>query len=148
MERLNKTNSINEAVKRLTSMLGQSVDFSYEHPIGKDGHQYQPDLVVKVGDFIFLLEVKSTHQVGMIARAIKLLQGYETIVANTIPVVVVPFMDEVGISRCNEAEVSWLDLSGNADIKAPGLRLYIRGEKNNYKRPGRKWNPFSPKVHV
>jgi hypothetical protein len=32
-----------------------------------------------------------------------------------------------------------------ADITAPGLRLYVRGEKNKFISPGRNENPFAPK---
>lgn len=145
MERLNEKSALDEAVKQLKSMLGSSVDFRYEEPIVRDSRTFRPDLVVKVGGFNFILEFKSIHQVGAVASAIKQLQRYETIVENAIPLVVVPFMDEAGMKHCKEAGVSWLDLSGNADVKAPGLRLYVRGEKNKYKRPGRKENPFSPK---
>ena len=36
-------------------------------------------------------------------------------------------------------------ISGNADVTAPGLRLYVRGEKNKFTSAGRNENPFAPK---
>jgi ribosomal protein S28E/S33 len=41
--------------------------------------------------------------------------------------------------------VSWLDLSGNARIVAPGLRVQIEGKSNRFKRVGRPRSLFAPK---
>ena len=54
-------------------------------------------------------------------------------------------MGDVGRERCIEAGVGWLDLSGNARIFAPGLRILIEGKPNQYKRPGRPSSVFAPK---
>jgi hypothetical protein len=46
-----------------------------------------------------------------------------------VPVVVVPFMGEMGRRLCQAAAgVSWFDLSGNAEIVAPGQRSHIEGK--------------------
>ncbi len=145
MERLNEKNTLNEGVKFLKSLIGTSIDFREKHPIVKDALKYHPDLILKIGGFRFIIEAKCSLQVGAVARAIKQLQKYESVINDAILLVLVPFMDQAGMNHCKGAGVSWLDLSGNVDIKAPGLRLYVRGEKNKYKRPGRKENPFSPK---
>jgi hypothetical protein len=54
-------------------------------------------------------------------------------------------MGEVGRNLCNENDVSWVDLSGNADISAPNLRILIEGRPNQFKSPGRPANLFAPK---
>jgi DNA-binding MarR family transcriptional regulator len=59
--------------------------------------------------------------------------------------VAVPYMGEVGQRLCEEAEVCWLDLSGNAHLAAPGLRVTIEGKPNQFKRPGRPRSVFAPK---
>ena len=41
--------------------------------------------------------------------------------------------------------MSWLDLSGNANIIAPGIRVRVEGQPNLYKRPGRPSSAFAPK---
>lgn len=41
--------------------------------------------------------------------------------------------------------MSRLDLSGNADIRAPGLRILIEGAPNRFKGPGRPGSAFAPK---
>ena len=38
-----------------------------------------------------------------------------------------------------------MDLSGNADISAPGLRILIQGRPNLFKSAGRPSSPFAPK---
>jgi len=56
---------------------------------------------------------------------------------NAVPVVAVPYMGDLGKRLCAEADVSWFDLSGNADIDAPGLRVLIEGKPNRFVRSGR-----------
>ena len=59
--------------------------------------------------------------------------------------VAVPFMGPAGRERCEELNVGWLDLSGNARLVAPGLRVQIEGQANRYKGPGRPASAFAPK---
>jgi hypothetical protein len=61
-----------------------------------------------------------------------------------IPLVVVPFMGEVGRQVCAQAGVGWMDLAGNASIMAPGLRVLVEGRPNTAK-VGRPPNLFAPK---
>lgn len=42
--------------------------------------------------------------------------------------------------------LSWLDLSGNADIHAPGLRIFVEGKPNRFASAGRPSTVFSPKA--
>ncbi|HEY4238848.1 MAG TPA: hypothetical protein VGM88_03500 [Kofleriaceae bacterium] len=65
--------------------------------------------------------------------------------SKAIEVVAVPFMTDAGARMCAEQGMSWLDLSGNADIRGPGMRIRIRGEANRYVRRGRPSTPFAPK---
>lgn len=62
-----------------------------------------------------------------------------------IPLVAVPFMGPAGRERCEKADVGWLDLSGNARILAPGVRVRVDGQPNRFKRPGRPSSAFAPK---
>jgi hypothetical protein len=64
---------------------------------------------------------------------------------DAIPVLVVPYMGEIGRRICGEAGVCWLDLSGNAHLVAPGLRAHVEGKPNKFKRPGRPRSVFAPK---
>ncbi len=68
-----------------------------------------------------------------------------TLAGPAIPLVSVPFMGPVGRKLCEEARVGWLDLSGNARILAPGIRILTDGRPNRFKRPGRPASVFAPK---
>ena len=62
-----------------------------------------------------------------------------------LPLIVVPFMGPVGRDLCEKSSVSWFDLSGNAKIVAPGLRIWIEGRPNKYSDRGRPPNVFASK---
>ena len=59
--------------------------------------------------------------------------------------VAVAYMGSVGRRVCEEAGVSWMDLSGNGSIVAPGVRILVEGRPNRFKRRGRPSSVFAPK---
>jgi hypothetical protein len=104
------------------------------------------DLIQKTENWTFVYEHKNSGDAPAVAYAIESLNRYAKAVAkNAVPVVVVPFMGEVGRRICRQKGVSWLDLSGNANIKAPGLRIHVEGKTNAFKSAGRPKNIFAPK---
>ena len=104
------------------------------------------DLLVSAGNFNFAVEWKASGQASAAAMAI---QSVRRFVGKSrkpyIPLVAVPFLGEVGRKMCAEAEVCWLDLSGNAHLVAPGLRVSIEGKPNQFKAVGRPRSVFAPK---
>ncbi len=96
-----------------------------------------------VGTYRFALSWASSGAVGPVAQAVERLE--RTRARHEIPVVVVPYMGEAGAARCDDAEVAWLDLSGNASLRGPGLRVHVLGNPNRYVRRGRPVNPFAAK---
>lgn len=64
---------------------------------------------------------------------------------DTIPLVAVPFVGDRSRKLLAELGIGWLDLCGNASIKAPGLRVVISGNENRFKTRGPRENLFSPK---
>jgi len=46
---------------------------------------------------------------------------------------------------CQDHDLSWIDLSGNAHIKAPRLLIHVEGRQNRFKKVGRPANVFAPK---
>ena len=104
------------------------------------------DLLVRVGPHRFAIEWKSSGTIAVINAAIKQLQDYaQTLHGGIVPVIAVPFMGQAGRELCEERRISWLDLSGNARIVAPGLRIEILGNTNKFKQRGRPKNLFAPK---
>ena len=112
--------------------------------------QGAPDALIQVGQIVFALECRIATSTAALYHAIRKLK---TLVASTrisgldaqvVPVLVVPFMGPTGRSLCNDEGCSWLDLSGNADLRAPGLLVRIEGNPNRFKRRGRPASAFSP----
>jgi hypothetical protein len=54
-------------------------------------------------------------------------------------------MGEVGRLLCEKAGVGWVDLSGNARLVTPGLKVHIEGRPNLFKQSGRPADVFAPK---
>lgn len=62
-----------------------------------------------------------------------------------VPVVVAPFLSDASRGACEAAGASFFDLSGNAKLVAPGLRILVQGNPNRFTRPGRPASLFAPK---
>ena len=65
--------------------------------------------------------------------------------ADNLILLVTPFLSDGAKNLCAEHQISWFDLSGNAHIIAPNLRVIIEGKPNLYKEVGRPSNIFAPK---
>ncbi len=106
----------------------------------------QVDLLVRASRFRFAVEYKSRGDAAEVGAAVRSVQRTAASSrAKLIPLVVAPFIGEVGKKLCEEAGVCWLDLSGNTHLVAPGLRVSIQGQPNRYKRAGRPRRVFAPK---
>lgn len=104
------------------------------------------DFVVGLGRTTLIVEVKASASTGTVSAAIeRLLEAATRFGKGAVPVLAVPFMGEVGQKLCEQKDVSWFDLSGNARIVAPGLRIHVEGKPNKYKRPGRPSTVFAPR---
>ncbi|MCC6157884.1 MAG: MarR family transcriptional regulator [Deltaproteobacteria bacterium] len=62
-----------------------------------------------------------------------------------VPLVAVPYMGEVGRRLCENADIGWIDLSGNALIRAKDLFVRVEGRPNRFKTAGRPPDVFAPK---
>lgn len=127
-------------IKEWTANEGGEVDYN---PTEKG---FGIDLIQRAGNWVFSVEYKSSGAAQFVIGAIeKLNKNTGKISKNVIPVVAVPFMGETGRRLCIEKKISWLDLSGNADITAPGLRIHVEGKPNKFKSVGRPKDIFAPK---
>jgi len=105
-----------------------------------------PDFVVDAGKYTFLVECKSSSTRALLHPAVvQLKETRETSGQDVIPLLVVPYMGETGRQFCDRHGIAWVDLSGNAHIKAPGLLIHIEGRPNRFKKAGRPPNIFAPK---
>jgi hypothetical protein len=104
------------------------------------------DYSISLPGHCFLVEYKSSASAGQISLAVDQLKRHaEAVPGQGQPLMVVPFMGPVGRDICAKAGMAWLDLSGNARIVAPGLRIRIEGRPNKYLGRGRPPNVFAPK---
>ncbi|QDU68196.1 type IV toxin-antitoxin system AbiEi family antitoxin [Engelhardtia mirabilis] len=106
----------------------------------------QPDAVIRVGDHAYLVEWKVSGDVAGVSAGIRQLAAFrDGSGIEHVALLAVPFMGDAGRRICSESGVSWLDLSGNAHIDAPGVHVRVEGKENRFKRRGRPSNPFAPK---
>ncbi len=137
--------SLNEIPRQLAELLAiPETELKVER--GRATSAGKADMVISSGDKIMIVQCKASGQADSVAMAARQARDFANAVSTAaIPLVVVPYMGEVGQQLCEEAGVSWLDLSGNARIIAPGLRVRIEGKPNRFKRAGRPRSLFAPK---
>lgn len=123
---------------------GEKGEVIFEKKLGKG---QRIDLLQKTSGYFFVVECKGIGTIAGIADAIKSLRQYLALFdeIEAIPVIAVPFMGEAGRELCAEEKISWLDLSGNAHVTAPRLKILIEGKPNLFKNTGRPKNVFAPK---
>jgi hypothetical protein len=104
------------------------------------------DLIVEQGSVRLAVELKGAGDSAAVGTAIAAAKaGASRLGPKVLPVIAVPYMGDVGKKLCADAGVSWFDLSGNARIIAPGLRILVEGKPNRFVRRGRPASVFAPK---
>lgn len=100
--------------------------------------------IVNADAWTFVMRWASAGVAGPVAFAAEAARQRAVQLGNgVIPLVAAPFMGPAGRERCEAAGVAWLDLSGNARIIAPGIRVLRLGHPNKFKRTGRPSSPFT-----
>lgn len=126
--------------ERLTELLGQEPLDVRREEVGADRVKY--DLVISFPGRTFVVEYRNSARVAAVAAALRRLPDSKDM---NHRLVAVPFMGEAGARQCAEAGVDWLDLSGNAHIVGPGLRVLVEGRPNAFAAAGRPRSAFAPK---
>ncbi len=105
------------------------------------------DVVARLGSRIVLaIECKASGDAAAVAKgAVQAREAAVRLGRHCVPVVAVPYMGAVGKRICAEGGVSWIDLSGNAHLLAPGLALIVEGKPNKFTRRGRPSSALAPK---
>jgi hypothetical protein len=136
-----------QAVRQVVERLAELLDFPpSEAEIRHLPGRIPVDAVIDVGGRAFAIEWKAVGTAAPVATAAEQVrESARQVGPEVIPLVAVPFMGRVGREQCEEAGVGWLDLSGNARISAPGIRVLVEGQPNRFKRPGRPSSAFAPK---
>lgn len=106
----------------------------------------EADAILNLGGLTFVIEWKPTAALAGVSVAARQVRRRATeLSGNAIPLVAVRFMGPAGAEHCRQAGVAWLDLSGNAHVVAPGIRIEIGGQPNRFRHPGRPSSVFAPK---
>ena len=118
-----KPPSDQHAVQQVTERLAELLDLAPAETPTRP-FAYAADAVVTLGTHTFVIEWKGSGAAAPVAMAAEQVLSYSLAQGgDAIPLVAVPFMGSVGRERCRKAGVGWLDLSGNARIFAPGIRV-------------------------
>jgi hypothetical protein len=138
---------LEEIPRRLAELLGLPPAKVRARPANEPGiGKAEADLVLDAGPRRFAVACKADGTVAPISAAARAARGFaERLGKKAIPMVVAPFMGEVGRQLCAAMAVNWMDFSGNASIEAPGLRIQFKGHPNQFKRRGRPGSLFAPK---
>ncbi len=142
MKQLNEHQVIERVVERLAELLDLNPsEANVRQPAGEG-----TETLIDLGGARFVIEWKGSGAAAPVARAAEQVGRHAGgSRGRVIPLVAVPFMGAAGRDRCEAASVNWLDLSGNARIVAPGLRVDIEGKPNRFKSRGRPSSAFAPK---
>ena len=140
--------ALKEVVRILSEMLNQEPAKTIApRPLEEDAKTTggKPDAIAESRDVAFVIEYKQSGNVSSVEAGIRQLENASKYPKQSIRLLAVPYMHEMGKERCRKAEISWLDLSGNADIRGSGLHISVQGKPDLFKSPGRPLNPFAPR---
>lgn len=104
------------------------------------------DALICLGGRTLVIEVKANARAGVLSQAAREIAALaRQHGAEAVPLLAVPYMGDVGRRICQETGVGYVDLSGNADIKAPPLIIRVQGRPNRFTQRGRPSSVFAPK---
>lgn len=104
-----------------------------------------PDSYLKIGNKEFFIEFKESSAIASLFGATRNIQRKLCANKKLQPLIVVPYMGEKGRLFLENEKISWLDLSGNVNIRMPGIYIRVEGKPNCFKQAGRPANVFAPK---
>jgi len=133
-----------QLVAELPAALASLLDVPQEDVKVEAGSE--ADLVVSAAGHSFVVEVLGAASPGALAaHASQATAAARHQGRKAVPLLVVPFMSDAGRRVCADASIPWFDLSGNAHIVAPGIRIIVDGRPNRFRGPGRPASIFAPK---
>ena len=104
------------------------------------------DAAYRSGPYLLLVKYKAPGTPAIVAWAAEQAKSYvKGKGRNAIPLVATSHMGQAAADWCRGEGVSWVDLAGNADIKAPGLSIHVWGNKPVRGKSGRPPNVFAPR---
>lgn len=133
-----------QLVAEVTAALARLLDVPQEDVVVQAGAE--ADLLVSAAGYSFVVEVLGGASPGALStHASQAAAAARRQRRKAVPLLVVPFMSDAGRRVCEAASIPWFDLSGNAHIVAPGIRIIVDGRPNRFRGPGRPASIFAPK---
>lgn len=130
-------------VRELPAALARVLGSEAKRVVGRPSRS-APELAFRSGGNTYIIEVKPRGDLLSAQAATFQLSRYAAH-GRRVRLVVVPLMGQRSAAFLADQGISWLDLAGNADITAPGLRVRIMGKTGAPRTPGRPKDPFAPK---
>lgn len=139
-----------EAIDEIPEMLSEHLQLEVQQVLEQrkqegGGADQASDLVVVLDGLKFDIEYKHRSRAEQVGQAVRSVREPDRQASDSIPLVVVPYMGDIGRKLCEDAQVPWMDLSGNAWIHSGTIRVSVLGRENKFKGRGRKPNLFAPK---
>ena len=118
---------LNEAIQALRGTTGLDVPVVLYEP--RDAAGMHPDAAIEVEvdgkRFRFLAEVKTVDRTAALAAAKHRLEPY-----GNRGLLVAPYLTAELADRCRrDLDLNFIDAAGNAYLRAPGLYVFVRGER-------------------
>jgi hypothetical protein len=137
----------NQAAHEIPALLAKLLEIPEGHvSVRRVEKEPGTGFIVKAGEHTFLVHAASSSaRAPLVLALMRFNEKRSGHGKDGIPLLMVPFMGETGRRLCEERGISWLDLSGNARIKAHGLLIRVEGKQNRFKSAGRPPNLFAPK---
>ncbi len=135
-----------QLIREAPAVLAALLDVPQREVKVERGGARDAELLLHAAGHAFVLEVVRTTSPGLvIAHADRVVTAAKKLRRKVTPLLAAPFMTEAGRRASEGAQVSWFDLSGNAHIVAPDLRVIVDGRPNRFRGPGRPSSVFAPK---
>lgn len=143
------TGQQSQNLKKVVSLINEWLEVKESRLLNPQIDESEVDLIQETDGYTFIIEVKNKADAPTVNTAIESLEKYLTrntqLTKKLVPVIAVPYMGDTGRQLCAQKNISWLDLSGNAHIFAPRLKIHIEGKPNQFKSAGRPKDIFAPK---
>jgi hypothetical protein len=138
--------SANIAERTIREFLGAWLGVPEVVAVPLSGQPVQPDYAFQAGPQKFVVEFKGVDDIAHVDHAIRNLAVVLHTLPDAMPLLVVPYMGPKAKKYISTRHTSWMDLSGNADIIGPGIRILIDGKPNRFAAHGRPSSAFSPRA--
>lgn len=138
-----------EALRKLPQILEELLDRPLGASIAREVQVEgvaRADAVAEIDGQTWVFEIKSSSRPGTVAAAKEQLADAAEASGATMAILVVPYMTAAGGKTASELHLNWIDLSGNASIRAgEDFYIHVRGNANRSAQRGRPSSPFAPK---